>query len=493
MSIPGDKQFTGNIQVSGDLTVDKQAQSLETVVGSTLVSSVASFGLGQNYLYYSDDLAQDSHWIVPTAQVKGAVAYDSTNDTYTNETAAANDSAANDMTLLPASPAEGDAYYFCFDQPVRVMRLNVGTAGAGTWTLTWEYWNGSAWTALSDVSDGTNGFQTTGSNEISWTVPEDWDTTTVSSIVGYWVRARLSSFTSMTTQPLGTQAWAIAADVEADASTAPNLTTTADAINGRDLTGETAYITQTVDLGADADGKTYCFSIWLKNDDASEVKLAISDAVGTTLKTISPTSAWRRFYVARTCPTGAGSSLTVKLGLRAGTMYAWRAGLEENPVPRAAVHTDSSNQPTLQAYGQELHTGAAPTFARLYLTTGVIQSSLTYYVSPDGTGSGLTQDDPCSLHYALTHLADHTVLQLADGTYHISQHYDLWDKTIEFMGNSSDNTLVTIVFDSYDNGSYNHSYSLRARGSRLYFHYLTLENAAKSDPTLSWGIASGEV
>ena len=125
----------------------------------------------------------------------------------TDETVAANSIAANDMNLLPASPQENDAYYFGGSIKFDTVRLNVGTAGVGTWTLTYEYWNGSAWVALSYVSDGTNGFTTAGINDINFLRPSDWQKRVLLTYDNYWIRARVSSFTSKTTQPLGTKAW----------------------------------------------------------------------------------------------------------------------------------------------------------------------------------------------------------------------------------------------------------------------------------------------
>ena len=138
--------------------------------------------------------------------VDAAVADDG--GTYTDETAAANSATANDMTLLPAAPAVNDAYYFGYDYRTRKVSVNIGTQGVGTWTITWEYYNGSAWTALSGVSDGTAGFTAAaGEKDVTYTLPTDWAKTSVNGASKYWIRARVSAFTSITTQPLGTQAY----------------------------------------------------------------------------------------------------------------------------------------------------------------------------------------------------------------------------------------------------------------------------------------------
>ena len=124
--------------------------------------------------------------------------------TLSDETAGANDDAADDITLLPASPTVGDAYYFGAENVFGEVELNISTAGDGTWDVVWEYYDGSNWVALSNVSDGTNDFRNAGNNSISWDVPSDWVSTEVINNEGnYYVRGRLDSFTSVTTQPLG--------------------------------------------------------------------------------------------------------------------------------------------------------------------------------------------------------------------------------------------------------------------------------------------------
>jgi len=139
--------------------------------------------------------------------VDGAVADDG--GVQTDETAAAQNPTQNDMTLLPAVPAVDDAYYFGHAKKFNVAWLNIGTQGDGVWVISWEYWNGAAWSALSDVVDNTNGFTAlVGLRDVSFTRPGDWVTTDVGGVTGlYWIRARLSSFTSINTQPRGSQSW----------------------------------------------------------------------------------------------------------------------------------------------------------------------------------------------------------------------------------------------------------------------------------------------
>ena len=138
--------------------------------------------------------------------VGGAIADDG--GVQTDETVPANNDTASDMTLLPVVPAVDDAYYFGRASIWEWLELRMGTAGIGTWNIDWEYWNGSSWSPLSDVIDGTIGFRATGTRLVTFTVPPDWGQTTVGGIAGlYWIRARVSSYTSIVTQPKGTRAF----------------------------------------------------------------------------------------------------------------------------------------------------------------------------------------------------------------------------------------------------------------------------------------------
>jgi len=143
---------------------------------------------------------------LPDQAVDGAIADDGGTQVY--ETEEANEDTGDDMTLLPATPAVGDAYYFAYRYPFDGLTLKYSTAGDGVWTIVWEYYNGSSWTTLPGITDGTSGFTATaGTYDVTWTRPKDWAATAVKGLTAYWVRARVSAYTSVTTQPTGDQAW----------------------------------------------------------------------------------------------------------------------------------------------------------------------------------------------------------------------------------------------------------------------------------------------
>lgn len=122
-----------------------------------------------------------------------------------------NDAGANDAQPFPAGAGVNDSIYFgstlgIFD----VVRVNTGTAGVGTYTVTWEYYNGS-WTGLSGVTDGTTSFKTTGIKDVTYTVPTDSVAVSINGTTAHYIRAKRDGGT-VTTDPLITQAWSGPAD-----------------------------------------------------------------------------------------------------------------------------------------------------------------------------------------------------------------------------------------------------------------------------------------
>ena len=142
--------------------------------------------------------------------------YNADTDTFTDETDDASsydpeDAATVDDVLLPPqqSTTEGDAIYFGGNKKFSSVQIFLTTVGVySDITIVWEYWNGSAWTTLS-VTDGTNGFQNSGTNEVAFTPPADWAKTTVNGVTAYWIRARATfgASPSITTAPLAAQGW----------------------------------------------------------------------------------------------------------------------------------------------------------------------------------------------------------------------------------------------------------------------------------------------
>ena len=143
----------------------------------------------------------------PTGRIQIEGAVQKVGSVFTEYTTEAQSDTTNDLPLLGPSPSINDAWLFGCDNPCRIFNQEIDTAGVGSWTITYEYWNGSDWVALSNVQDLTTGFTVVGANSTTWDMPTDWATQTVtgSAINSYWGRARVSAFTSITTQPLASR------------------------------------------------------------------------------------------------------------------------------------------------------------------------------------------------------------------------------------------------------------------------------------------------
>lgn len=113
---------------------------------------------------------------------------------FVDETADFQDSdSGGDWAVFPGTEALGDYAAFGRNATFTSMTLSSagGTAGVGG-TVTWEYWNGAAWSALAGVVDGTSGFTAVaGAGQVvSWTLPSDWATLEIAgSQPLYYVRA----------------------------------------------------------------------------------------------------------------------------------------------------------------------------------------------------------------------------------------------------------------------------------------------------------------
>lgn len=153
---------------------------------------------------------------------------------YVNETTDIQSAATDDVLLVGSTIAVGDAIYFghgtlTFDEVLLV----IGVQGAyTTTTFTHTYWNGTAWTALAGVVDGTTDFTAAvGEVSFAFTKPTDWVRNTVDSVLGYWIKLECDATTGSTTQCELTQGWVVVSDADAtwvDDTTDANDVGTAD-------------------------------------------------------------------------------------------------------------------------------------------------------------------------------------------------------------------------------------------------------------------------
>ncbi len=152
------------------------------------------------------------HWLDTTAEhtMSTVYYYDHSAGTYLDETAAANDAVANDVSIPPDALVgpENDALYLGSTGMFNFVTVNVGTNGNWNGQYAWEYWNGGEWMAVTNLNDGTAGFTNgTGMHNVTYDSPTDWQQTPVNGVTQYWLRFRIVTSTAWVAQPLGTQFW----------------------------------------------------------------------------------------------------------------------------------------------------------------------------------------------------------------------------------------------------------------------------------------------
>lgn len=110
--------------------------------------------------------------------------------------------------LYPDTELENDAAYFGASVAFCQIWIDMATnAVYGADSITWEYWDGDSWEALTilydhtdaDDQDGDRPFQQDGA--ITFIPPSDWAAVAVDSQTAYWIRARCNATVNITTIP----------------------------------------------------------------------------------------------------------------------------------------------------------------------------------------------------------------------------------------------------------------------------------------------------
>lgn len=196
---------------------------------------------------------------------------DDAGPTFVDVTAEYNSDTDADWIVFPATEAIGDYAAIGMGDPftqVSLDNLN-GTAGIGG-VVDWEYWNGSAWTALTGVVDGTTDFTiaVADGQVVTWTVPVDWMPTSLNGETAqYYVRAAIT--TVYATNPIYDQGHT---GEDAD------LTASLSAINAWD---PTTWYGTVIDTRTDAD--IALFAAWLQangNGDFPKIGVAQTASAG---------------------------------------------------------------------------------------------------------------------------------------------------------------------------------------------------------------------
>ena len=140
--------------------------------------------------------------------VGGAVAHDA-DGVDTDQTAAANEGTADDMTLLQADGAATDWYALGHANLFDGVVLYVSTVGADITLDTFEYSKGAAaWGTLTPIMNQLNDYETLGKRWFTFERPGDWAVDTLALIADkYWIKFKASATGVGYVQPKGQQAW----------------------------------------------------------------------------------------------------------------------------------------------------------------------------------------------------------------------------------------------------------------------------------------------
>lgn len=105
---------------------------------------------------------------------------------FVDETADAASATAGDVDPWPAVEAEGDQLALGYSSPFNAITVAIGTAGVGG-TIAVKYWNGTAWTTVSGLTDATTGLTAgTSSYAMTFTMPTDWVAKSLNSGPDYY-------------------------------------------------------------------------------------------------------------------------------------------------------------------------------------------------------------------------------------------------------------------------------------------------------------------
>jgi hypothetical protein len=142
--------------------------------------------------------------------------YDDPAATYTNNSVEADTTAG---TPFAVNNSALDKLYLGKKTKFQEVRIEVAVAAVGYTAPTWEYWNGSAWVALTTA--GTSDFSADAT--FTFTVPGSWAQTTVNSITAYWIRFQQTAAapaTPATVDNIGRQAMVENTDYTVDPGSA---------------------------------------------------------------------------------------------------------------------------------------------------------------------------------------------------------------------------------------------------------------------------------
>ena len=198
------------------------ATAPEAAVDNVLSCSEFSFDLGatvsprtRGNLIHLPVYYAASHDAAAVDISVGTIAEDPGGGTeFVAETTDCNSATTGDVSPFPAATvAVNDGFYAGMPHRFNGLRVTQSTLAVQTVTEALEYWNATtaAWTAVSTSVDQVSSFAGgTGIRYVTWEPPAGWAKATINGVSGYFVRWRVTAYTSMGTKPLLTQVQTLA-------------------------------------------------------------------------------------------------------------------------------------------------------------------------------------------------------------------------------------------------------------------------------------------
>jgi len=128
--------------------------------------------------------------------------FDDSGSSYVDNTTEANSPTGTAFKVFGSTAATSDIIYIGMANKFHGLTTNLSTVGAGSPTITWEYYDGANWTSFTITESTTNSGIFTAAGKFTWDSLTGWSTTTVNSSAAlFFVRGRFSAG-SYTTDPV---------------------------------------------------------------------------------------------------------------------------------------------------------------------------------------------------------------------------------------------------------------------------------------------------
>lgn len=203
ISYDGSNNVKIEVSSGGNATITPSGGNL-TLVGQ---ADLITIGLGGTVAEFTFPFNTVTNTEAAAAYCK---VYDDGDAYYNLATSSSGAGYTANYQLFPDTEAENDAVFFGADNPFGIIYMDM-SATVGVYnadSITWEYWDGDSWEALTIIydqtdttaQDGLRPFQQDG--YIIFSAPSDWDSSDVDSQTAYWIRARCNATVDITTIPL---------------------------------------------------------------------------------------------------------------------------------------------------------------------------------------------------------------------------------------------------------------------------------------------------